>query len=269
MTKILNSRQTYYLLLFFLLLLTLLPMLLFLDVRSIRLWDESRQAYSAAYMLYHKNYLVTYFRNEPDLWNTKPPLLVWLQMLSMQLFGVVEFAARLPIMIAALLTVGLVFWFGWKILKMPLAAVFAVLILIGSRGYMGHHVAMTGDYDALLTFFITVYSVFFFRYLDAPKERYWLLIATALILAAFTKGVGALLPLPALTLYALFSKRMLLLLRSKGLYLSILAFIIIVGSFYFWREQVSPGYWQAVQLNELGGRFLNTLEEHSKPWYFF
>lgn len=269
MNLLLNNRQHYLLLLFFLLLLTLLPILLFLDVHAIRIWDEARQAYSAAYMVLHKNYLVTHFRNEPDLWNTKPPLLIWLQAFSMHLFGITAFAIRFPVMLAVLATVWLLLWFGWRILKFPLAAVFGVLVLLSSRGYMGRHVALTGDYDGLLTLFIFVYSLFFFRYLETKQEKFWLLIGGALILAALTKGVAALLPLPALALYALLSGNLIFLLRSKGLYLSMLAFIVIVGSFYFWREQASPGFWQAVYENELGGRFLNALEAHDKPWYYF
>ena len=30
---------------------------------------------------------MTYYLDEPDMWNTKPPLLVWLQVIFMKLLG--------------------------------------------------------------------------------------------------------------------------------------------------------------------------------------
>ena len=52
----------------------------------LREWDESRQAASAYEMYESGNYLVATFDHKPDLWNTKPPLLLWLQVLSMKIW---------------------------------------------------------------------------------------------------------------------------------------------------------------------------------------
>ncbi|UOQ78563.1 hypothetical protein MUN84_08455 [Hymenobacter sp. 5516J-16] len=62
----------------------------------IYLWDESRVAVNAAEMALNNNWLVAHFEGQPDLWNTKPPLLLWLQVLSIKLFGFNEVAIRLP-----------------------------------------------------------------------------------------------------------------------------------------------------------------------------
>ncbi len=77
------------------------------------------------------------------------------------------------------------------------------------------------------------------------------------------------LPLPGLVAYALLSGKFLPLLKKKEIYLGVISFVLVLGSYYYFREQVNPGYWQAVQENELGGRFLQTLEEHNRPWYFY
>jgi hypothetical protein len=43
----------------------------------------------------------------------------------------------------------------------------------------------------------------------------------------------------------------------------------VVAGWYIFRERLSPGYWEAVNLNELGGRFGTTLENHLHPWYYY
>ncbi len=55
-------------------------------------------------MLNNGNFIVTYFEDKPDMWNTKPPLLIWIQVLFMKFVGVNELAVRLPSAIAAFFT---------------------------------------------------------------------------------------------------------------------------------------------------------------------
>ena len=269
MDRFLASPKAYYGFLIFLLLLTLLPVLLYINTCSIRVWDEGRQAVNATMMFLNKNYLITYFEGKPDFWNTKPLLLIWLQVLGLKLFGIGEVGLRIPSALAAMLTVSLLFWFGWQKLQKPLIGILSALVLISTRGYVAQHVILTGDFDALLTFFITAYSLFFFLYLETFRKKYWVAVTIALILGALTKSVAALLPLPGLIAYALLSRKFLPLLKRKEIYLGMLSFVAVMAAYYFSREQVQPGYWQAVQDNELGGRFLKTLEEHDRPWYFY
>ncbi len=162
MDQFLNSKKNYFAFLSLLLVLTLLPILIYINSSAIRVWDEGRQAVNATLMLFNRNYLVTYFDGIPDLWNTKPLLLIWLQVLGLKIFGISEVGLRVPSAVAALLTVGLLFWFGWHKLQKPLIGIFSALILLSTRGYVAQHVILTGDFDALLTLFITAYSLFFF-----------------------------------------------------------------------------------------------------------
>lgn len=269
MDLILSSKKNYYTFLFLLLLLLLLPVAFYISTCSIRVYDEGRQAVNATFMHLHGNYLVTHYDGKPDLWNTKPPLLIWLQVIGLKLFGIGEFGLRVPSALAAAGTVSLLFWFGWRKLQKPLIGVLGALILISTRGYVAQHGILTGDFDALLTFFITAYSLFFFLYLETFRKRYWALITLALILGALTKSIAVLLPLPGLVVYALLSGKLPQLLKKAEVYAGMLCFLAVVAAYYYFREQVNPGYWQAVQENELGGRFLKALEEHHKPWYFY
>ena len=113
-----------------LLLLTLFCVFTDLGGLVLRQWDESRQAVSAIEMSQSGNWVVATFGFEPDLWNTKPPLLVWLQAGLIRLIGPTEWAIRLPSAVAALATVMLVYSFMAKHLRRPLGG---FLVGFGTR----------------------------------------------------------------------------------------------------------------------------------------
>lgn len=242
----------------------------------IQLWDESRTAVNAAEMDHTGNWLVTQFKGEPDTWNTKPPLLIWLQTLCLRLFGYSEWSIRLPSTLAALGTVTLLYWFAARTLKLPLAGLLGSLVLVTSTGFVRIHVARTGDYDALLVFWLTLATVSCYRYLEyqQPRALYWL--AVAITAAVFTKSVAGLIGLPAFVLYALLRGRLGWLLSQPRVYFVALGSIGCVAAYVLMREQAAPGYWEAVLFNDLGGRFFglqpsnpnlaNGMEGLKGPW---
>jgi hypothetical protein len=71
---------------------------MFIDLRPVPivLWDESRLAVNALEMHLRGLSLVTTYEFSPDLWNTKPPLLIWLMQPGMAAFGPSEWTVRLP-----------------------------------------------------------------------------------------------------------------------------------------------------------------------------
>src|SRR4051812_33620138 len=82
-TALPNSRfrRTYAYVARYLVLAALVYMPVFgnLNVLPIREWDEARIAVSAYEVYSGGDWLVTRFHGEPDMWNTKPPFLVWCQ----------------------------------------------------------------------------------------------------------------------------------------------------------------------------------------------
>ncbi len=250
--------------------LVYLPLFSHLAFFPIRIWDEARLAVSAYEMLNNHNYIVTYHDGEPDMWSTKPPLMIWLQVLSMKIFGVNELAVRLPSAIAGLLTCLALLVFSVKYVKDYWLGVIAILVLITSSGYVGHHVTRTGDYDALLVLFTTLAGLSFFAYCDNQKTKWLYYFFGFTILAAMTKSITGLLFSPAFLLYALWRGQFIPLLKNKHFYIGIASFLIIVVGYYFLREAYNPGYIAAVFENDLGGRFLSTLEgHHASAWFYF
>ncbi|CAN5220042.1 hypothetical protein BH09BAC1_BH09BAC1_13820 [soil metagenome] len=247
-----------------------LPLFLFLGQLPIRVYDESRLAFNALEMAESSNWLVTTCNHEPDLWNTKPPLMIWLQALGIKLLGLTEWALRLPSALAALATCFLLFFFSRRALGAPAIGIVAALILVGTKGYVTEHGTRTGDYDALLILFTTLACFSWFAWTEQGNKRNLWLFFIAITLGALTKGIAAMLLMPGLAIYTLYRKKLLLVLRTPAFYLGTLLFVVVVGGYYGLREYASAGYLQAIADNELGGRFLETLEEHKHGfWYYF
>lgn len=240
-----------------------------LDALSLRTYDESRQAVNALEMARSGNLLVTSFDGKPDMWSTKPPLLIWLMAGSMKTIGYNEFAARLPSALAASATVVIIFTFLRFYLRNIKAAFLASFALLTSYGFTGIHIARTADFDALLTLWIALYFLTYFIYLENPRDRYLYLTAIFTGLAIFTKGIAALIPVPSLLFYTLYQKQLPTVLSSKAFYLSI-AIVLLVGlSYYPLRETVNPGFITAVIQNEVTGRYLEGQQDAPKPANYF
>jgi 4-amino-4-deoxy-L-arabinose transferase-like glycosyltransferase len=236
---------------------------------TLRQWDEARLAVSALEMSQSGNWFIATYAFEPDLWNTKPPLMLWLQASLIRLLGPTEWAIRLPAALAALATIGLLYWFLAKFLRRPLAGLLVGSVLISALGFLGEHHGHGGDYDALLTLAQLGTGLSVLLLLETGRPRWWWGVGAGLIVATLTKGVAALLPLPGMALYCLAQERGRHLLRQPRLWLVLLAWAATTAGWYIWREHLGPGYWEAVNLNELGGRFGTVLEKHDEPWYYY
>lgn len=246
------------------------PLFSHLGAFPIRIWDEARLAINAYEMLNNGNIVVTHFDGEPDMWNTKPPLMIWLQVLCMKIFGVGEFTVRLPSAIAALGTCLAMLFLSKRYLNNHWLGIIAVLVLITSQGYISIHGTRTGDYDALLTLFTTTACFAFFAFTEKRQNKWLYLFFVLLTLAVLTKSITALLFAPALVLYLLWRKQFLQTLKNKHLYIGTIGFLIISLGYYLLREAYNPGYLNAVYENDLGGRFLSTIESHNHDnWYYY
>ena len=246
-----------------------LPIFAHLDEMPIQIWDEARVSANTLEMLQHHNWLVATYNNAPDMWSTKPPLLMWLQAISIKIFGVSELAVRMPSALAALFTCVFIYWFFAKKIKTPMLGAISVLVLITTQGYISLHGARTGDYDSLLTLFTTMYCLYYFLYLEEDKVKYLNAAFACIILAGLTKGVEGMLFIPFLFIYTIFRKKLFSTIKRKQLYVGLGAFIFFVVGYYLLREYYNPGYLKAVQENELGGRFSTVIEGHGEPASFY
>jgi 4-amino-4-deoxy-L-arabinose transferase-like glycosyltransferase len=200
-------------------------------------WDEARVALNSLEMMHSSNPLIVTFNGHADLWNSKPPLAVWLNAISMRLFGINEFAVRLPSALAAIATTLSVYRFTERTSDRR-TAFLAALILLGIGGYIEVHVARTADYDSLLVLFTTLAT--FSLYFAFDSGRFYPSAGYG-FLALLTKGTAGLMMAPGYLLYALIYR--------KDLRRAILPGLAVVGAtilFLAAREISQGGYVRAL-----------------------
>ncbi len=241
-----------------------------LDALPLRQWDETRLAHSALEMYWDGLSIVPTYNGAPEMWSTKPPLMIWAQSICMHLFGPYELAIRLPSAFAALFTCIMLIVFSRKATGDIWMGYLAIIVLITTWGYVDFHGTRTGDYDALLTLFTTSYLLMFFLFLHNNQTKYLYLFFIGLALAGLTKGISAFIFLPMVFGFALYKKQVIPLLKNRHFYAGLSILLVLVGGYYLGREFINPGYLQAVWENELGGRYAGVLDDHSHPfaWYF-
>lgn len=247
------------------------PLCYRIDANTIRVWDEARNAANAIEMLQNNNYLVRHIFGSPETWETKPPLLIWLQVSSLKVFGLNEFAIRFPTMVATFLTVLLLIYFFHRHFGNRYIGYIASLVLVTSQGYIDRHIARTGDHDALLVLFLTAICLYFYLYITTGKKRPAFLICLALlfIAAIFTKSMAAFFILPGLLISVFVFKAGHKVFINKWLYVSFVMAIVVVGSYYVVREQMQPGYLGYVWKEELFPRYSDTVNySYGTFWYY-
>jgi 4-amino-4-deoxy-L-arabinose transferase-like glycosyltransferase len=201
-------------------------------------WDEINFAESAREMIISGDYLNVSINYE--LFWEKPPLFIWIQVVSMKLFGINEFAARFPNAIVGILTLLFLFYIGRKHFsyKMGLIWVFAY---VGSL--LPHFYFRSGIIDPWFNFFIFSGIYFFMRYLIDDKRQTKIILLSALFigLATLTKGPVALLVfLLSGFVYLLINK-----FKMRISFLDILAYIAVyafVGGFWFILQIANGNY---------------------------
>ncbi len=252
------------------LLIILIPIFGHLDTLPLQLWDESRLAHNALEMMDSHNWVVTTYHGEPDMWMSKPPLMIWLQILSFKILGYGELAVRFPSAMAALATCLILFYLLGKKLGNPLLALIVIAVLVTNPGYISLHGTRTGEYDSIVTMSIVGYAVSFFLFCHENNKKYLSAMFIFLVFAAYAKGIQGLIPLPALAIYALVKRKIMAALSEKQFYIGVVVFLFFIGGYYLLREHYNPGYAKIVWENELGGRFGTAIEGHvGDNWFYY
>ena len=194
-------------------------------------WDEARYGENAYWMLQKGDFVNFYYEGKLDTWNAKPPLTAWLISLNYRLFGFNEWALRLHSALAGILFF-VVFFKLLELYKPPIFAFISSLILLSVKGIIGHHVARTGDTDALLVLFLFTSLYFALQYIDF--DRHWAIIPSfiALGLAFYAKGFTFIFYLPGLFIYLLLRKGLVPLFKEWRFWVGIGVLLVIIFSWY-------------------------------------
>ena len=195
-------------------------------------WDEARYGEIAYWMVKSGDYINYQYAGEPDNWNAKPPLAVWLIAASYQMFGFNEWALRLPSALATIAFFAFFFQFV-RIYQSANFALIASLILMSCKGIIGHHVGRTGDTDALLILCLMAFIYYAFRFLDFDEKKMVWGAAISLGLAFYVKGTAFIFYVPGVLLYAWFIGKFKKIFSYREVWAGIAIVFAMIASWYF------------------------------------
>ena len=223
-----------------------------LGEEQIKIWDESSAARNAVEMLHSEIYLYANIEGEPDYYDVKPPLQLWLKVLSFKMLGINEFAVRFPTLMSYFLLLLLMFFFAVRYLKSIRLGILLVIFPAVSLGFVNYHMAWHGDTDILLTLSTTLYILIAFLFIQEfpqKKLKYAMALGLLVFTAYFIKSIAGLAPALGIVIYIVIKKRSVF--KDFISYIPTLFFVGAFVSYYLLVENSAPGYISSVLENHL------------------
>lgn len=227
-------------------------------------WDEINFAEAAREMLVSHNYLQVQIDFHP-FWE-KPPVFIWMQAACMAVFGVNEFAARLPNALVGIATIVTFFAIGKKLVSEKFGIWWALLY---AGCWLPHFYFKSGIIDPTFNYFIflAVYCVYRIGFSE-HKIRLAVLAGVFLGLAVLTKGPVAIL-VSGLTLAVYFVVNRFRLGVKIGHLLLVALFAVITTASWFGVEIVRHGWWFVNQFVTYQVRLFQTEDAgHGGPFFY-
>ncbi|BBG65729.1 glycosyl transferase family 39 [Hydrogenimonas sp.] len=240
----------------------------FFNLGPVPLFDLDEGAFSEATreMLASGNYITTYLGG--DLRFDKPILIYWLQAASVKLFGLNEFALRLPSALAATAWAALLYLFTKRLFDAK-TALLATLFMVSALQISV--IAKAAIADALLNLWIAASMFSILLYIKSDEKR-WLYAAFAAIgFGMLTKGpVAVMIPVAVTFLYFLFKRDLKRWAVSVFNPVGILIFLAVALPWYL-LEYMDQGmkFIEGFFFKHNLSRFENSFEGHSGSIFYY
>ncbi len=233
---------------------------------SFGLWepDEARYAEIAREMLQSGNLIVPHLNYVAYV--EKPPLLYWLTTLSFWIFGVSEFAARIPVALSAVSGILATYFFALRAFGRR-HAILAAAILATTPLYAVMAQVLTTDMT--LTALVTIAT--FALYLHWREGGRWCWIAyVAMGLAVMTKGpVGAALPILSMLIWLALRRELRGALARFHAIPGLLLTTLIAAPWFVAMTIREPGFADFYFVGEHLRRVFDADYSHSEAFYYY
>ena len=215
---------------------------------------EPRYAEIARLMLTTNDWITPWFEPDVPFWG-KPPLSFWAQAIAFKLFGINEFAGRLPALLAFLATA----WMLWRLALSVINTQVALASLVVYSGMLLTFLAAgTVMTDPFLVLGTTWAMVAFYL---APKEKCWFWrygLFIGLGIGLLAKGPLALVISGApIGVWVLLQGKLMFYLRSMPWVRGILLTLVIALPWYILAELKTPGFINYFIVGEHFMRFVD------------
>ena len=236
----------------------------FLGLSPLFDWDEINFAEAAREMIMSGDYARVQINFRP-FWE-KPPLFIWMQAASMHLFGINEFAARLPNAICGIITLNLMYFFGVQIKSRSFGWFWALLI---AGSVLPHFYFQSGIIDPWFNLFIWLSILFGYMGLTQNKS-----LILNFSLAGFSLGLAVLVKGPVAFIIAALSFGIFVLFNKPKrqhiipILYGILLFIVTASS-WFIVDMLQHGTWFTFTFIDYQIRLFKTEDAgHGGPFFY-
>ncbi len=247
------------------------PLFLHLDSDPIHAWDEAMFA-MRAYQLANSG---TFLENFGDYIagfdnpNIKPPFGTYFQALAFKVLGYNELALRLPVALFCLATGLLLIWYFYRYFGNPVLGFLSAMVLVCSPGYIGPHLARTGDHEGILIFLALAALLSFYQF-TATNQPTWIYVTAMLFAFGFlTKNLVVFFSLPAMVLYLVYQKQLRACIKSRAVWQGAGLFGLILGLNYLVVWWVSPNNFRFLGFGNVQDRFVNVVQGHAAPFTYY
>jgi 4-amino-4-deoxy-L-arabinose transferase-like glycosyltransferase len=225
--------------------------------------DEPRYAQVAREMLERRDWITPVLGGQP--WLEKPPLYYWQAMATYSIFGVSDWAARLPSALDATLLVLAVYFFLRRF--RPGFELDGALITASSAGIAGYAHAASMDMALATAFGIGMFNWWAWR--ESQKKIYLGVFYGFMALGMLAKGpVAPFLAALVIVLYASAVRELRLVLKSLWLP-GVILFCAIALPWYVAVQMRNPQFFSEFIVQQNLDRFSENLYHHREPiWYY-
>lgn len=233
----------------------------FFNIHAFALFDLDEGAYAETTreMLVRGDFITTYMNGEP--FYDKPIMMYWLQALSVAIFGINEFAFRLPSALASTAWVYIIVLFVRRFYNPRIA------YMTGSVVALSLLVAFVGKAaipDGVLNLLITASMLLIFLYYKDTRKRYLYGAYAVMALGFLVKGpIAVFVPLVSSFIFSLSKGQMQFWLRSLASPIGWVIFLVIASPWYV-AAYLAEGqaFLEGFFLKHNVGRFSQAMEGH-------
>ena len=225
--------------------------------------DEPRYAQVAREMLERHEWITPVLGGQP--WLEKPPLYYWQAMLAYRVFGVSDWAARLPSALDATLLVLAVYFFLCRFRRG--FELDGALITASFAGIVGY--ARAASMDMALAAAFTIAMLGWWAWRESGNKICLALFYGVMALGMLAKGpVAPFLAVVVIVLYAAAVRELRLVLKTFWLP-GIVLFFAIALPWYFAVQIRHPEFFREFIVGHNLGRFSKNLYHHTEPFWYY
>ena len=225
--------------------------------------DEPRYAQIGREMLERGDWVTP--RLHGEVWLEKPVLYYWFEMVSYKLFGVTDWAARLPAALLGALLVAAIYVFIRRF--RPGAEMEAAIITASSVAIFAFARGVSTDMP--LAVFFSIAMLGWWAAIESGRRRWLLVFYGSMALAALAKGpVAVFLAALIIAVFVAFTRDLKLILRTLWIP-GIALFLLLALPWYVLVQMRNPQFFSEFILSHNLARFSSDVFRHTRPFWFF